>query len=318
MQLHFTSTQIKKIDKLFSILGAVAMDDKWITVKPNGAKHNKGKPVKIDDEGRIIAGMGGKFKGEKINEIRKDFTGPKTPSKASLEKAKSEQQAGGVERPVSKLKAQVEQRKADIESGKIKPKKAASFPQQIRDMVKKYKKPVEGGYDFSNVDEKAAVDFAKTIERGAKRNSFTARKLNDIAHFSFQRENFHARDVMGIENLDNYVKSGLLTPVDADRYVYKLTENGALLVKQVNELVRERGSKPTEKTKQTQAQRTYLNVSYAEKDEAKKHGAKWDAVKKKWYMPKGQSLPEALKKYAIDGGLTAKERLDVLYARINK
>ena len=93
MQLHFTSTQIKKIDKLFSILGAVAMDDKWITVKPNGAKH-KGKPVKIDDEGRIIAGMGGKFKGEKINEIRKDFTGPKTPSKASLEKAKSEQQAG--------------------------------------------------------------------------------------------------------------------------------------------------------------------------------------------------------------------------------
>ena len=68
----------------------VAMDDKWITVKPNGPKH-KGKPVKIDDEGRIVAGMGGKFNGDKISEIRKNFTGAKTPSKEKLEKNKSDQ-----------------------------------------------------------------------------------------------------------------------------------------------------------------------------------------------------------------------------------
>lgn len=51
--------------------------DKWITVKPNGA-NNKGVPVRIDDTtGEIKAGMGGKFNGQKINEIRKDFVGPK-------------------------------------------------------------------------------------------------------------------------------------------------------------------------------------------------------------------------------------------------
>lgn len=36
----------------------LAMDSRWITVKPNGAE-NKGSPVKIDESGRIEAGMGG-------------------------------------------------------------------------------------------------------------------------------------------------------------------------------------------------------------------------------------------------------------------
>lgn len=61
----------------------LAMDSRWITVKPNGAE-NKGSPVKIDESGRIEAGMGGKFNGEKINEVRKSFVGAKTPSKEHL------------------------------------------------------------------------------------------------------------------------------------------------------------------------------------------------------------------------------------------
>lgn len=61
----------------------LAMDNKWITVKPNGAE-NKGTPVEIDDSGRVTKGMGGKFKGQKINEVRKDFVGAKTPSKEAL------------------------------------------------------------------------------------------------------------------------------------------------------------------------------------------------------------------------------------------
>ena len=32
---------------------------------------------------------------------------------------------------------------------------------------------------------------------------------------------------------------------------------------------------------------TILNVPYAEKDEAKKLGAKWDSNRKKWYVPQG-------------------------------
>lgn len=55
-----------------------AMDNRWITVKPNGPD-NKGAPVQIDDQGRVVKGMGGKFNGEKISEVRKDFSGPKTP-----------------------------------------------------------------------------------------------------------------------------------------------------------------------------------------------------------------------------------------------
>jgi Domain of unknown function (DUF5710) len=31
--------------------------------------------------------------------------------------------------------------------------------------------------------------------------------------------------------------------------------------------------------------KTYLNVSYAQKDAAKALGARWDAVNKKWYVP---------------------------------
>ncbi len=37
----------------------------------------------------------------------------------------------------------------------------------------------------------------------------------------------------------------------------------------------------------TKVQRKYLNVPYAEKDEAKKLGARWDGQKRSWYIPKG-------------------------------
>lgn len=53
--------------------------DKWITVHPNG-EDAKGSPVLLDDDtGVVKAGMGGKHNGEKINEVRKDFVGAKTP-----------------------------------------------------------------------------------------------------------------------------------------------------------------------------------------------------------------------------------------------
>lgn len=64
--------------------------DKWITVKPNGAD-KKGRPVKIGENGEVKAGMGGKFNGQKISEIRKDFTGAKTPDKKTLEANKKSQ-----------------------------------------------------------------------------------------------------------------------------------------------------------------------------------------------------------------------------------
>ena len=54
--------------------------DKWITVHPNGSQ-GKGRPALIDGEtGRVKGGMGGKFNGQKISEVRKSFRGPKTPT----------------------------------------------------------------------------------------------------------------------------------------------------------------------------------------------------------------------------------------------
>lgn len=47
-----------------------AMDDEWITVKPNGEEH-KGRPVLIDEKGTVKAGMGGKFNGKNIKETNK-------------------------------------------------------------------------------------------------------------------------------------------------------------------------------------------------------------------------------------------------------
>ncbi|MCQ8105661.1 DUF5710 domain-containing protein [Methylomonas sp. SURF-2] len=35
---------------------------------------------------------------------------------------------------------------------------------------------------------------------------------------------------------------------------------------------------------------TYLNVPYAEKDQAKALGARWDAANKKWYAPLGKDI----------------------------
>lgn len=285
----------------------VAMDDKWITVKPNGPNH-KGAPVKIDDEGRIVAGMGGKFNGNKIGEVRKSFNGPKTPHKEVLERNKESA------KPISKLKAQIEQRRADEAAGKIKPKTQKSFPQQIRDLVSKYKKMNKGGYDFSKVDEKQAVDFAKEV-RGKS-------KLNDIAYWSWQRESFDARNYFSVisKDVDDYVKAGLLREVDGNRWEYGLTENGALLIRESNQIAKNtfnvKPQKPkVERPPKEKPTATYLNVPYANKDEAKALGARWDRMKKQWYMPKGKKVPEALKQYATDG-LSLDDRLARLEVRI--
>ena len=58
---------------------------------------------------------------------------------------------------------------------------------------------------------------------------------------------------------------------------------------------------PSKSTKepasQKPLQRTYLRVPYAEKEFAKKHGAKWDAEKRSWFIPENKTLPVELQKY---------------------
>lgn len=59
-------------------LKQLTTDERWITVKPNG-EGGKGAHVKISASGEILAGMGGKFNGQKINEIGKSG-GKKSPA----------------------------------------------------------------------------------------------------------------------------------------------------------------------------------------------------------------------------------------------
>lgn len=49
----------------------------------------------------------------------------------------------------------------------------------------------------------------------------------------------------------------------------------------------------------------YLNVGYAEKDQVKNLGARWDLTRQKWYVPLGTDykpferwLPDELKEWA--------------------
>jgi hypothetical protein len=47
-----------------------------------------------------------------------------------------------------------------------------------------------------------------------------------------------------------------------------------------------RGGAPARAGGPVKAQ-VFLNVPFAEKDEAKRLGARWDAARKKWYVPNG-------------------------------
>ncbi|WP_154103492.1 DUF2213 domain-containing protein [Eikenella corrodens] len=112
----------------------LAMDSRWITVKPNGAE-NKGSPVKIDKSGRIEAGMGGKFNGEKINEVRKSFVGAKTPSKEHL---------AAVAKPKAEKKP----------PAKVKLKETHI---QIKEPIKA-EKSIFGGYWVEGMPENSSID----------------------------------------------------------------------------------------------------------------------------------------------------------------
>jgi len=59
------------------------------------------------------------------------------------------------------------------------------------------------------------------------------------------------------------------------------------------------------KPSQDKAKRTYLAVPFAEKDQAKAAGAKWDRTRKSWYAPEGVDL-ESLNKWKADKAATAK------------
>jgi len=47
--------------------------------------------------------------------------------------------------------------------------------------------------------------------------------------------------------------------------------------------------RPSPREKTMAAKKLYLNVPFAEKDQAKALGARWDPAVKKWYVPEGKA-----------------------------
>lgn len=121
----------------------LAQDNKWITVKPNG-EDGKGAHVEIDESGRVTKGMGGKFNGTKINEIRKSFVGAKTPSQEHLAAAT---------KPKDEKKP----------SAKVKLKETHI---QIKEPIKA-EKSIFGGYRVEGMPDNASIDKSLvTVKNG--------------------------------------------------------------------------------------------------------------------------------------------------------
>lgn len=193
----------------------IAQDaDKWITVKPNGAEH-KGAHVKIDGEtGEVKAGMGGKFTGQKISEVRKDFTGPKTPKGHKKPEQSKQETKTGV------------QTKRDAQGRPIAPKR-----------------PDFMGSGYWNgkfySDNRIFVD--------GKQKKLSAEQVQQIKQWQSEYSQF---------------------------------------------------KKDREADTKT-APKTYLNVKYEDRNEAKASGAKWDPAAKKWYWDKRSGeMPESLGRFA--------------------
>lgn len=77
------------------------LDDKWITVHPNG-KEGKGSPVLIGEDGTIKAGMGGKFNGQKIGEANKAAQAKKKEDQKQDKPVKSIKVKGSYLTPTNK------------------------------------------------------------------------------------------------------------------------------------------------------------------------------------------------------------------------
>lgn len=89
--LHDFCKRLVALDMdIFGLKKKPAQDeDKWITVKPNGAG-NTGRPVLIDGEtGKVKGGMGGKFNGKKISQAKSASSKPEDKGKSANGEMKS-------------------------------------------------------------------------------------------------------------------------------------------------------------------------------------------------------------------------------------
>lgn len=283
----------------------LAMDSRWITVKPNGAE-NKGSPVKIDESGRIEAGMGGKFNGEKINEVRKNFVGAKTPSKEHLEAVGKE---AAHRSELAEISSSIDK---NFTAGNVQELNNAttklfnkyidkSIPENIRKEYGELRKQA-----FKKIDELKNISTgatSKTVTQPEKtppnnvkeeiggNNNKTVTTEPKIPDWYAEIRKKHSDPYWNGKFYDGRKK-------DTHR-IYVSNKEYTISSEQKAELEQHRKDWVAFKASQ-QAGGTYLNVPYEQRELAKKHGAKWNPDKKKWYLPPGVELADEIKHFSPD------------------
>lgn len=308
--------------------------DKWITVHPNGPD-STGSHVKVGEGGEIKAGMGGKFNGEKIGEVRKGFTGPKSHQAKPYQEPEAESEGSLI------LKNLAQQASPDpSETMRIRQQMAAaeargraSAEAQNRGAVGGVASPLERHQQEART---AAASSAQSTQEFLRKNavapSSTVAPAPEFAtgespfgakpppmkqgHLQINEKRKVLKETdkgIGIENrvytsamkkqkageaLTNNERSALMNKED----IRWLPKSGVSVheghVVGIEPWVQEKhGFKLAEGVSAPKVEKKYLTVPFDRKDEAKKHGAKWDAEKKSWFFPGGE-LPEGLKKFS--------------------
>lgn len=296
--------------------GLMALDNKWITVKPNG-EDGKGAHVEIDESGRVTKGMGGKFNGTKISEVRKSFVGAKTPSQEQLT-ANAEKSARPSE-PAKTTSAKTnigniakETDKAVMVHAEIvnaagdKKKVGVWIPKsQIGDdgnasmsIIREKQRELSGMYagltsiDFVGASEEVItpqIDKKRSEEK--KTSSSPAATEPKIPDWYADIRSKHSNPYWNGKFYDGKKKGSHRIFVSGKGY--------EISSEQKAELEQHRKDWSSFKASQ-QASGTYLKVPYEQRELAKKHGAKWNPDKKQWYLPPGVELAEEIKHFSPD------------------
>jgi phage-related protein (TIGR01555 family) len=366
-------------EKLQEVMQGTTDEDEWITVHPNGGDAT-GAHVLIGENGEIKAGMGGKFTGQKIGEIRKDFVGPGSheanPKGQKIPKGLGPIDMGIGERmKADRIKREAERRKAgeawreeffakrakeseEQSNQSVQPSKLENEPEQPKTQKipegherlsepLKILKETEKAYGVETPGYKEAKETARY---DIKELTYKQRELLKDGYpitwipksnanaedgkivsvpdwiakrggFSTKKENSGHQESGNSGNASPPASSSSLTKkpekpvppewhgggywngkVYAGNRVYIDNQEKKLSDEQLKELRTYESAKATYarvvKEEIRSAPKTYLNVRYADKEEAKRLGAKWDSEAKKWYHDeRNGEMPEGLKKF---------------------
>lgn len=150
----------------------------WITVHPNG-EGSKGTPAKIESEtGEVLAGMGGKFTGKHISEVKSKG---KEEAKTTNKETKNTEPKATKTTPKAASKAKAEQKKQAKEQQKteVMPKtKIAYVDNELGRMIATVKSRLETTKRSATLDDFQKV--GKAIYEYSSNNNDVLKKMNKI------------------------------------------------------------------------------------------------------------------------------------------